>query len=208
MKLEPVPNDVVRRLFPGRSQQIAAYADVLVNEGISRGLLGPREASRLWSRHILNCAVVAPLFTTGATLADVGSGAGLPGLVLAIARPDLQITLIEPLLRRTTFLAAVVDRLDLPVTVVRARAEQLAERWNYDYITIRAVAPLSRLVPWALPLCSAGGEVVAWKGASAAEEVASARGVLGEHGAGAVRIEHYGAGVVTPPATVVRIRSS
>ncbi|HEU0128159.1 MAG TPA: 16S rRNA (guanine(527)-N(7))-methyltransferase RsmG [Pseudonocardiaceae bacterium] len=207
MKPEPTVPDAVSRLFPGRSGHICAYADLLAGEAVARGLLGPREASRLWERHILNCGVVAPLFRSGTTLADVGSGAGLPGLVLAIARPDVRVTLIEPLLRRFTFLTEVADRLELTVEVVRARAEELHRKRRFDYVTARAVAPLGRLAALSLPLCAEGGEVVAWKGSSAAEEVSAARSALQEYKAASVVIEHYGAGVVTPPATVVRIQS-
>lgn len=207
MKLDSVSPDVVDRLFPSGSRQANKYVDLLAGEGVKRGLLGPRETPRLWSRHVLNCAVVAPLFAEGAAVADLGSGAGLPGIVLAIARPDLHMTLIEPLLRRATFLSEVVDHLSLPALVVRARAEDLHGRQYFDYVTARAVAPLDRLAEWAIPLCAPQGELVAWKGAAAADEVAAARVALQKRGARSVQIEHYGMGVVTPLATVVRIQS-
>lgn len=205
MKPAGVPPEVIARLFPSGSRGIEAYADILATDGVARGLLGPHEVRRLWSRHILNCAVVAPLFRAGATLADIGSGAGLPGLVIAIARPDLHVTLIEPMRRRVTFLTEVVERLGLTVEVVRARAEQLHLDRHFDYVTARAVAPLERLVPWALPLCSPAGEFVALKGSSAAAELSAARHVLRAYTASAAQIEQLGAGVVTPPTTVVRI---
>lgn len=207
MKREGISAETLTALFPQRTSDIVTYAEVLAGTGVARGLIGPREVPRLWDRHILNCVVVAPLFSAGATIADIGSGAGLPGLVIAIARPDLEMTLVEPLLRRSTFLLELVDRLELPVEVVRARAEQLHGSRRYDYVTARAVAPLARLVGWALPLCSPGGELVALKGSSVQDELVAAGPQLRRHNAGAVEIEHYGAGVVTPLTTVVRIKS-
>lgn len=207
VKPESISSETLAAVFPHRASDIVAYADALADVGVARGLIGPREIPRLWDRHILNCAVVAPLFRVGATVADIGSGAGLPGLVIAIARPDLEVTLVEPLLRRTRFLAELVDRLELSVEVVRARAEQLHGSRRFDYVTARAVAPLERLVGWALPLCSAGGELVALKGSSAGDELVAADQQLRRYNAAAVKIEHYGAGVVTPPTTVVRIKS-
>lgn len=207
MKPQSISAETVATLFGHRAGHIAAYADALAGDGVARGLIGPREIPRLWDRHILNCAVLAPLFRVGATVGDVGSGAGLPGLVIAIARPDLEMTLVEPLLRRTTFLAEVVERLGLPVEVVRARAEQLHGSRRFDYVTARAVAPLKRLVGLALPLCSGGGELLALKGSSAGEELVDAHQVLQGHNAGAVQIELFGAGVVTRLTTVVRIKS-
>lgn len=208
MKPEGMPAAAILGLFGSSSTVVESYVDVLADRGVTRGLIGPREVPRLWERHILNCAVVAPLFRTGATVADLGSGAGLPGLVLAIARPDLRVTLIDSLLRRATFLSEVVDHLGLSVEVVRARAEELHGACRFDYVTARAVAPLDRLVCWALPLCASPGEVVAWKGSSAEQELTTARPVLRKHGAGRVEIERFGLGVVSPPATVVRIQSS
>lgn len=207
MKPDSISAETVATIFGHQASHISAYAEALASEGVARGLLGPREVPRLWDRHILNCAVVAPLFGVGATVGDVGSGAGLPGLVIAIARPDLRMTLVEPLLRRTTFLAEVVERLGLPVEVVRARAEQLHGSRRFDYVTARAVAPLERLVGLALPLCAGGGELLALKGSSAGEELIAARQALRRHKAGAVQIERYGGGVVTPSTTVVRIKS-
>lgn len=208
MKPERASAQTLAELFGANAPIVEAYVDVLADLGVARGLIGPREVPRLWSRHILNCAVVAPLFRPGATVADIGSGAGLPGVVIAIARPDLRVSLIDSLLRRTTFLSEVVAHLELPVEVVRARAEHLHGRRYFDYVTARAVAPLDHLAAWALPLCSAGGEVVALKGSSAAAELDAARDVLSVHRAGSVKIERYGSGVVSPATTVVRIRSS
>jgi 16S rRNA (guanine527-N7)-methyltransferase len=153
------------------------YADLLAGAGVVRGLIGPREVPRLWERHLLNCAVVAELFAPGSRLVDVGSGAGLPGIVLAICRPDLHVVLAEPLLRRTTFLTEAVDALSLDnVRVERVRAEQMSG--EMDAVTARAVAPLDRLARWTLPLLRPGGRLVALKGASAGTELQAALPVL------------------------------
>jgi 16S rRNA (guanine527-N7)-methyltransferase len=160
-------------VFASRLPLAERYAGWLADAGVVRGLIGPREVPRLWDRHLLNCAVLADGVPDGASVADIGSGAGLPGLVLAIRRPDLQVTLVEPLLRRTTFLEEVVADLGLDhVEVVRGRAEQLHGKRTFDVVTSRAVAPLERLLGWSLPLCASGGQVLAIKGSSAAEEVA------------------------------------
>ena len=148
------------------------YAARLADDGVVRGLIGPREAPRLWARHLLNCGLLAEHLDPEVSVADIGSGAGLPGLVVAIARPDLSVTLVEPLLRRTTFLEEVVEDLGLTnVAVVRGRAEELAGDGEFDVVTSRAVAPLGKLVRWCLPLTAPHGVVLAMKGASAAEEV-------------------------------------
>lgn len=158
----------------------------------------------MWDRHILNCIGLSGLISSGASVADVGSGAGLPGLPLAILRPDLEITLIEPLLRRSTFLSQTVEQLGLQsrVRVVRERAEE--HRFRYDIVTARAVAPLARLVGWCHPLRSRSGAILALKGRNAAEEIASASAVLAELGLGAELLS------VQPhpdvePATVVKL---
>ncbi|WP_245840954.1 16S rRNA (guanine(527)-N(7))-methyltransferase RsmG [Propionicimonas paludicola] len=142
------------------------------------GLLGPREGERLWDRHVLNSVALAPLLPEGATVVDVGSGAGLPGLPLALYRPDLKVTLLESLLRRSEFLELAVEELGLSdrVQVVRARAED--HRGSYQVVTARAVAPLDRLVGWCVPLVAPGGAIVALKGASASAELAASAGSL------------------------------
>ena len=154
------------------------YTNLLATRGVEWGLIGPREADRLWERHVLNSVAVAGHVPQGALLVDVGSGAGLPGIPLALARPDVIVTLLEPLLRRATFLVEVVEELGLAgrVRVVRARAEDHAER--YDVVTARALAPLPRLVGWCAPLLAADGVLVALKGDSAADELREAAGVL------------------------------
>jgi 16S rRNA (guanine527-N7)-methyltransferase len=199
---------ILEQLFAGRTATINRYVDLLTSRGIERGLLGPREAPLIWTRHILNCAVVAPALAPGVSVCDVGSGAGLPGLVLALARPDISVTLLEPLLRRSTFLGEVVDDLELEnVVVVRARAEDASGVVRVHTVTARAVAPLDRLAAWAWPLLDRGGEVLAIKGARASEEVATARPRLARLGAVRIGVESYGAGIVDPPTTVVRIES-
>jgi 16S rRNA (guanine527-N7)-methyltransferase len=183
------------------------YAELLATEGVVRGLIGPREAPRLWERHLLNCAVLGDLLPEEATVCDLGSGAGLPGLVLAIARPDLRITLVEPLLRRTTFLSEVVDRLELAgnVEVVRARAEDLHGTRTFDVVTSRAVAPLDRLLRWSMPLVAPTGALVAMKGSSIHDEIASAAAVLEELGCASPEVHTLGAGVLLSTTTAVRV---
>ena len=151
----------------------------LVSTGVERGLIGPRETSRIWERHVLNCAAVAPLVPVGCDVVDVGSGAGLPGLALAIARPDLRVILVEPLLRRVTWLTEVLGELRLPdVSVVRGRAEELHGQVSGDVVTARAVAALPQLLSWCLPLVRAGGQVLAIKGEQAEGEVRRSRAAL------------------------------
>jgi 16S rRNA (guanine527-N7)-methyltransferase len=175
----PAP-EAAHSLFPADRLEIAqAYAERLAGDGVVRGLIGPREAPRLWERHLLNCALLAPALPGQARVVDIGSGAGLPGLVLAIARPDITITLVEPLLRRTTFLDEVVADLGLTnVTVVRGRADALHGQETYDVVTSRAVAPLDRLLTWSMPLVAPHGALLAMKGRSAPDEVEQARSVL------------------------------
>ncbi len=185
------------------------YAELLATEGVLRGLIGPRETPRLWERHLINCALLADAFPAEADVCDVGSGAGLPGIVLALRRPDLTITVVEPLLRRTTFLDEVVSDLTLAnVSVVRGRAEELHGKREFSFVTSRAVAPLERLIAWSLPLPRAGGALVAMKGSSAAAEIEAAGAALARYGAGAVSVERYGDGLIDPPTTVVRVEAT
>jgi 16S rRNA (guanine527-N7)-methyltransferase len=194
-------------VFGDRLPIAVRYAELLAGRGVDRGLLGPREADRVWDRHLLNCAVLGELVPRRATVIDVGSGAGLPGLALALARPDLTVELVEPLLRRASFLTEVVAELGLitTVTVTRARAEELAGARRADLVTARAVAPLPKLVSWCLPLTRPGGSLLALKGSSAAEELAAAAPDLPRAGAQAWSVLSCGHGVVAPPTTVVRI---
>jgi 16S rRNA (guanine527-N7)-methyltransferase len=179
---------------------------LLAGDGVIRGLLGPREVPRLWDRHLLNCAVTAELLAPGATVTDVGSGAGLPGIPLALARPDLRIELLEPLQRRAVFLREVVSTLELEnVQVVRGRAEDAQRVDRVDIVTARAVAPLSRLAGWCLPLLRPGGSLIALKGSQASAELAAAAADLRRLGAVAWEVVTCGLGLVDPPTTVVRV---
>ncbi|GAB2910133.1 16S rRNA (guanine(527)-N(7))-methyltransferase RsmG [Rhodococcus aerolatus] len=180
-------------LFGDRLDLARRYAVLLATAGVERGLVGPREVPRTWERHVLNSAVLGEVVEAGATVVDVGSGAGLPGVPLALARPDLTVVLLEPLLRRVTFLGEVVAELGLGdrVRVVRGRAEDGGVRRDVggaDVVTSRAVAPLARLAGWCLPLARAGGRVVALKGASAADEVARDRAAVARAGGADVTV--------------------
>ncbi|WP_121253995.1 16S rRNA (guanine(527)-N(7))-methyltransferase RsmG [Nocardioides ferulae] len=201
----PSPPAAATSLFREERLQLAQrYAEALAGPGVVRGLIGPREVGRLWERHLLNCAALGELLPENATVADVGSGAGLPGLVLAIARPDLRITLVEPLLRRTTFLEEVVDELTLPnVELVRARAEALHGERSFDVVTSRAVAPLGRLLEWSMPLVSAGGSLVAMKGSSVEGEIQDAAATLTALGCHTPIVRRCGAEVLDPPTLAV-----
>ncbi|QOC94528.1 16S rRNA (guanine(527)-N(7))-methyltransferase RsmG [Micromonospora craniellae] len=208
--LPPERAEAARRLFGDRLDLAAAYAELLATDGVVRGLIGPREAPRIWDRHLLNCAVVGELIPQGATVVDVGSGAGLPGLVLAIARPDLTVTLVEPLARRTVFLDEAVESLGLTgsVRVFRGRAEEAVaepELSPADVVTARAVAPLDRLAGWCLPLAEPGGRLVALKGASATDEIAEHAEAVHRLGGGEPVLRRCGEDVVTPPTTVVEV---
>jgi len=165
-------------VFGDAAPVASRYVDILASRGIDWGLIGPREGDRLWDRHVLNSIAGADLFGAGCSVVDVGSGAGLPGIPLAILRPDLRVTLLESLLRRVNFLELAVDELGLGdrVDVVRARAEE--HRGTFDVVTCRAVAPLPRLVGWCQPLLTPGGRLLALKGSSAVAELADAGPLL------------------------------
>jgi 16S rRNA (guanine527-N7)-methyltransferase len=194
-------------LFGERLPMARSYAELLATDGVMRGLIGPREAPRLWDRHLLNCAAVAELISPSATVIDVGSGAGLPGIVLAVARPDISVILVEPLARRTAFLDEAVAGLGLnsQVTVVRGRAEEQFGLLEADVVTARAVAPLDRLAGWCLPLTSIGGRMLALKGMSAAEEIEEHGPVVARLGGGPAVIRRCGVGLIDPPTTVIEI---
>jgi len=183
------------------------YAKLLATDGVTRGLIGPRETARLWDRHLLNCAVVAELLPERGELVDIGSGAGLPGIVLAMLRPSLHVVLLEPLLRRSVFLEECVSTLGLQnVTVVRSRAgDKAAARISADVATARAVAPLDRLVGWAAPLLRPGGELLAIKGQSAEAELAAAEPVLSRLGVRSAEVLQAGHGRVVSATTIVRV---
>ena len=192
--------------FGDRLPLALAYAALLRSDGIDHGLIGPREGDRLWSRHLLNCAVLRDVVEPGHMVADVGSGAGLPGIPLAIAVPGLHVTLIEPLERRAAFLVSAVQSLGLgeQLDVVRARAEDRPDLGaGFDVVTARALAPLSGLLGWTVPLARVGGRVVAMKGEKVREELAAARRELRRYGVQQWRVHSLGQGIVTPPTTVV-----
>jgi 16S rRNA (guanine527-N7)-methyltransferase len=179
---------------------------MLADAGVAQGLLGPREVPRLWGRHVLNCAAVAELVPRPATLVDLGSGAGLPGVVLALLLPDVEVTLLERMERRAAFLQDCVRVLGLPNATVRcARAEDLAGRFLADVVTARAVAPMDRLAGMALSLVRPGGLVLAIKGTEALREVAKARPELHRLGVRDATVLRVGGGKVDPAATVVRL---
>jgi 16S rRNA (guanine527-N7)-methyltransferase len=203
---ETAGTDARRRIFAQRLPVAERYAQLLATDGVVRGLIGPRETDRIWDRHLLNCAVMAELIAPGARVCDVGSGAGLPGIPLAIARPDLQVELVDPLLRRTTFLQEVVAELGLGnVTVTRARAEELAGTQRADMVTARAVAAIPKLAAWCLPLLRSDGSLLALKGARASAELADAIGELRRLGARHWDVVQCGIQVLTEPTTVVRV---
>lgn len=193
-------------VFGDRLPLIHRYAALLAEHGVERGLIGPREVERLWDRHLLNSAVIGEVIEPGTRLVDVGSGAGLPGIPLAIARPDLTVVLVEPMARRVDWLVFVVAELDLPVQVIRGRAEEPAVKMaagGADAVTARAVAPLGRLATWCLPLLRPAGRLVAIKGASAPEEVERDRADLIAAGGQDPRVAQCGVGVLDVPTTVV-----
>ncbi|MFP8883365.1 MULTISPECIES: 16S rRNA (guanine(527)-N(7))-methyltransferase RsmG [Streptomyces] len=204
--LPPAP-EVAREVFGDRFDDAVRYAELLAEVGVKRGLIGPREVPRLWERHLLNCAVLSEVVPDGVTVCDVGSGAGLPGIPLALVRQDLKITLLEPLLRRTTFLQEVVELLGLDhVSVVRGRAEEvLGSLSPVHVVTARAVAPLDRLAGWGVPLLRPYGEMLALKGDTAEEELKAARSALQKLGAVDSSVLRIGEGLVEPAATVVRV---
>jgi 16S rRNA (guanine527-N7)-methyltransferase len=193
-----------REVFGNRLPVVEQYAALLAGAGVERGLLGPREAPRLWERHLLNCAGLGDLLEPGHVVADLGSGAGLPGLVLAALRPDVTFVLVEPLLRRATFLEQAVAELGLRTVVVRrARAEELARTLAVDVVTARAVAPLDRLAGWALPLLRPGGRLLALKGERADAELAGAGDALQRAGARDAAVVEVGTSDLSTAARVV-----
>jgi 16S rRNA (guanine527-N7)-methyltransferase len=205
-ELPPAPEQA-REVFGDRFDDAVRYAELLADAGVQRGLIGPREVPRLWERHLLNCAVLSEVVPEGVTVCDVGSGAGLPGIPLALVREDIKITLLEPLLRRTNFLTEVVELLGLDhVTVMRGRAEEVMGKLPpVHVVTARAVAPLDRLAAWGIPLLRPYGEMLALKGDTAEEELKSAATALSKLGAVETSILHVGEGIVDPLSTVVRV---
>lgn len=190
-------------LFGGRIELARAFTAALAEQGEERGLIGPLEVPRLWTRHILNSAIAAPLFH--GSVADVGSGAGLPGIVLAIARPDVQFTLIEPMERRVAWLDEQVAGLGLSnATVVRGRAEEVGLTGTFDMVTARAVSALRTLLPWTAPLARNGGELALLKGINAENEITAAQKQIRKFLLSDVRVEVLGEGVLAETTRVLR----
>ncbi|PVW05200.1 16S rRNA (guanine(527)-N(7))-methyltransferase RsmG [Microbacterium sp. Gd 4-13] len=190
-------------IFGDTIDQARRFTNALAEHGEERGLIGPLELPRLWTRHVLNSAVVAPLFT--GRVGDVGSGAGLPGIALAIARPDVEWVLIEPMERRTVWLAEQVDTLGLTnVEIVRSRGEEWSGAGTLDMVTARAVSALKTLLPWTAPLVRSGGELVLLKGANAQNEISAATKQLRAHRVTDARVEVVGADLLDEPTRVIR----
>lgn len=207
--IAPAPPQAASRVFGDRLGIARRYADLLAGPGVEWGLLGPREVDRIWDRHILNSAAAGELLAPAATVADIGSGPGLPGIPLSIARADLRVTLIEPMLRRTEFLDMAVSALGIAVGVVRGRAEDPAVRSavrGVDAVASRAVASLGKLTRWSLPLLRPGGQMLALKGDRAEQEVAEGLREMTALGATGVRVVRCGADYLDPPTTVVVAR--
>jgi 16S rRNA (guanine527-N7)-methyltransferase len=205
----PAPPEEAKAIFGPRLELAKRYAELLADAGVEWGLLGPHEIDRIWERHLLNCGVVAELLEPGERVADIGSGAGLPGLALAIAKPGLRVVLIESLLRRTEFLRMAVAGLALDVEVVRGRAEDAAVRHSvggFDVVASRAVAALDKVTRWSLPLLRPGGRMLAIKGERAADELREYRRVMTALGAVDARLVECGVKYLSPPTTVVVAR--
>ena len=201
--------DAAAAIFGQRIDLAQRYARWLAGAGVERGLLGPREVDRIWERHLLNSVAVEELLEEGERIIDVGSGAGLPGIPLAIARPDLEVVLLEPLLRRSEFLNEVIGELGLAVEVVRGRAEEPRVRSRFgerDVAVSRAVAALDKLTKWCVPLLRPGGRMIAIKGERGAEELEQHRRGMAASGAVDARVVTCGANYLRPPATVVLAR--
>lgn len=207
MRPAPAEQAAAEAVFGDRYPLAERYVDILATKGTGWGLLGPREVDRLWSRHVLNSAALTSLVPEGSHIADVGSGAGLPGIPVALARPDLRVRLIEPLLRRVTFLTETVAELGLDdrVDVLRSRAEDDDQR--YDIVTCRAVASLSKLIGWCAPLFLPDGQLLALKGSSASDEVAAA-GTLLERAALTAEVLTVRAHPSCDPTQVVAVRAA
>lgn len=196
---------VAETIFGDRIDLARQFTTALVAHGEERGLIGPQELPRIWTRHVLNCAVAAPLFPVDGRVGDVGSGGGLPGIVLAVARPDIRWELIEPMERRVTWLTEQVDALGLEnVTVHRARAEEAAVEGMLDAVTARAVSALRTLIPWTAPLVRDGGELILLKGRSVENEIDAAQKVLRKHRVGEPRVEVLGEGLLDEETRVFR----
>ncbi len=202
--------EVAAEVFGSRLALADEYVQILTEEGVLRGLIGPSEPGRLWTRHILNSAVVGEAIGSDLRVIDIGSGAGFPGIPLAIARPDLTVVLVDPLLRRTVFLEEVVQRLSLDnVTVIRGRAEEksvIEQSGGADVVTSRAVAPLDRLARWSAPLIRPGGSLVALKGRTAIQEIAEHGAAVERLGITDLRVREVGAMLLEPSTVIIGSR--
>jgi 16S rRNA (guanine527-N7)-methyltransferase len=213
MTAVPEPPVAVAAAFGDRLDLARRYAQILATDGVTRGLIGPREVPRIWDRHLANCAVLTELLPLNARVVDVGSGAGLPGVVLAIRRPDLHVDLVDSLQRRIDFLDEVVGRLDLAESarVVHGRAEDagtVAAVGDAEWVTARAVAPLDRLVRWCLPLLRPGGQLLAIKGASADAELTEHETAVRRLGGNELKVVRCGVGLIDEPASVIVVTRS
>lgn len=209
--LESVPQPSAREqaagqaLFGSQWEHAQRYVDHLCTTGITHGLLGPREIPRMWSRHLLNCAVVGPELPSGGSVADVGSGAGLPGIAMALNRPDVSFTLIEPMERRVDWLDAVIADLGIGnVTVIRARAEDVQDELMVDVVTARAVSALKKLIPMTVPLLDDKGELIFLKGRSAPAEIQAAGKALQKARLRPPTVQLLGEELLEEPTTIVR----
>ncbi|WP_020017334.1 16S rRNA (guanine(527)-N(7))-methyltransferase RsmG [Promicromonospora sukumoe] len=202
-------SDTVKAYLGGAYDGVARYAELLRDQGELRGLIGPREVPRIWERHILNSAAVVPYLPASGSVADIGSGAGLPGIVIAVMRPELDVILVEPMERRTIWLAEVVAELGLTnVQVKRGRAEEYHDAFEADAVTSRAVAALSKLVRMSMPLVRVGGELVILKGRNVAQEIEPARKVLRKFAAAEPEILEGSTVAGVEATTILRVRRS
>ena len=204
--LPPPPPEAVAHFSPDILARLQAYGEVLATDGVVRGLIGPREVPRLWDRHLLNCAALAETMQAGETVADIGTGAGLPGLVLALVRDDLKIILVEPLQRRCDFLQEMIARFRLaPRVIIRRGKAHMIAPCRADVVTSRAVAALETLVGWSFPHLRIGGRLLALNGDRADEELAAARPLLAQWSADAdADVVTCGSAWLPAPVKVVR----
>ena len=204
MKQFEAEPESAKAIFGPQIQKARAFAQKLANDSDDLGLLGPRELDKLWSRHILNSAVVAETVKAGDLVADVGSGAGLPGIPMAIALPEARFVLIEPMERRSTWMLEVIQELGLNnIEVRRARAEEVLDL-KFDIVTARAVAALDKLLRLTVPLLKPGGSLIALKGSKAAEEIEAARKLQKKLGIASFEIQICGEKFLAEPTSVVK----